>query len=90
MEKKLAKNINMFHLVTRAIGSSIFYLGFIVLLFLPKSLFGHDFIKILALILLGIIVIFLFIFNFILTRYIYKLYGYEINEKFLLIKKANY
>lgn len=88
MEKKLAENINKFHLVTRAIGSSIFYIGFIILIFLPKNLFGEDIFKILALVLLGFIVIILLIFNFVITRFIYKLYGYEINENYLLIKKG--
>ncbi len=88
MEKKLSKNINLYHIVIRTIGSSLFYIGLITVIILPTRMFGEPIIKVFSIVLLSIIVVLLLIFNFLIPQYVYKLYGYEINNDYLVIKKG--
>jgi len=86
--KKLDQRINLYHFIVRTIGSMIFYAAFIAIIIIPKDFFGHSIIKILLLIFFGLIVINLIIFNFILPWYIYSIYGFELTDEYLMIRKG--
>jgi hypothetical protein len=85
---KLAKNINTYHYVIRTILSSIFYIGLILVIFLPVETFGEAIVKTIILIPLSIIVLILLIINFIIPRYIYRLYGYMIEDEYVMVQKG--
>jgi uncharacterized protein len=86
--KKLDKRINLYHLVVRTIGSMIVYGAFIFVLVTPKDFFDYDIIKTVILIMLGIVVAILLVFNFILFNFVYRLHGYELNEDYFMIQKG--
>ncbi|MFA7075796.1 MAG: PH domain-containing protein [Candidatus Izemoplasmatales bacterium] len=86
MTKKLSKKINKYHFITRTIGSATIYIGLISVILLPTSIFGEPFIKTIIIILLSVITALLSIYNFVLPFFIYKLYSYEINDEYILIK----
>jgi membrane protein YdbS with pleckstrin-like domain len=86
--KKLARNINAYHYVIRTILSSIFYIGLILVILLPVETFGEAIVKTIILIPLTIIVIILLIINFVIPRYIYRLYGYMIEDDYVMVQKG--
>lgn len=86
--EKLAKNINKYHFVVRTIGSLLFYIGLVVVIFLPSHVFGYSFVKTILIIVLSLIVLFLAIFNFILPFYIYRLYGYQLNGDTVMVQRG--
>lgn len=86
--EKLAKNINMYHFTVRTIGSIIFYVSLILAIILPTTFYGESIIKLLVIILLSIITLLLGIYNFILPFFIFKLYGYRIDEFSVVIKRG--
>ncbi len=88
MLRKLDKNINKYHFVIRTLGSIIFYIGFIVVLILPKDTFIEPVIKYIILAILGLLVCFLIVFNFVLPFYVYALFGYQIHEDYVMIQSG--
>lgn len=86
--KKLDKRINLYYYFARTVFSIVFYIGFIVVVFIPKTAYDLPITKTILLISLGLLVFFLLIYNFIIPRYIYQLHGYELQEEYLLIKKG--
>jgi len=85
---KLDKKIKGYHFVVRTMGSLLFYVGLLVVILLPNHLFGALVVKSILIIALGILDLFLVIFNFILPFFIYRLYGYQIEENHVVIYKG--
>jgi uncharacterized protein len=88
MLKKLDKNINKYHLIIRTIGSSLFYIGLIIVILIPKDEFGVSMIKYIVIALLGLLVSILLVFNFVIPFYVYSLYGYQIHSDYVMIQKG--
>jgi hypothetical protein len=85
---RLNKNINKYHFTVRTIGASPFYISLIFSLIIPKDDFGLPAVKYFVVGFLSIIVLILIVFNFVLPFFIYSLYGYELHEEYIMIKKG--
>lgn len=86
--RKLDKKVTWYSFLGRSIFSIIVYALYVILLFVPSENFEAEGLKLLLLIIGGFIVLITLIFHFVLPFYIYKLYGYEVNEDEIIIHRG--
>lgn len=72
----------------RTLLSSVVYIAFIILILLPVDTFGESIIKTIIIVGFSILTLFILCINFVIPRYIYKLYGYEITDTYVLFQKG--
>lgn len=86
--RKLDKKVTWYSFLGRSIFSIIVYALYVILLFVPSENFEAEGLKLFLLVLGGFIVIITLIFHLVVPFYIYKLYGYEVNEDEIIIHKG--
>lgn len=86
--KKLDKKVNLSVFISRTIFSLFVYVGYIVILIVPKTIYEEEIIKTILVVLGSVIVFFTLIMNLVLPFFIYKIHGYELKADELLIHKG--